>query len=127
MDDILDAGARLRGIQVAVTDNHGFGVSSVQFLEQFSHGSLLSLGAGVSGLAADIESTLVADADRVGIVVLAVGTDHPFRTAWLYSSVTTDHVVIADTELPALTAMPRIYLSGRTCLVRPHCRTMNNN
>ena len=87
MGDVGDAGAVLLWIQVMMTDNHGAGIALVQFLKQSSHGSLLRLGARVGGLAADIKSALVADADRVGIMVLAVGTDHPFRTAWLYRSV----------------------------------------
>ena len=97
MGDVLDAGAILLGIQVVMTYDHGAGIARVQFLKQFSHGSLLRLGARVSGLTADIKPALVADADRVGVMVLAVGTDHPFRTAWLYRSVTTDHVVVAET------------------------------
>ena len=108
-----------------VTQDHGFGVAPVQFLKQSSHGCLLFLSARIGGLTADVEAALVADANRVGVVVLAVGADHPFRTAWLYRSVPTDHVVVADTELPALTAMPRIYLSGRTGLVGPYRRTVD--
>ena len=99
MGDVGDAGAILPGVQVAVTDNHGFGISSVQFLKQFSHGSLLRLSARVGRLTSCVVPALVADAYRVGIVVLAVGTDHPFRTAWLYRSVTTDHVVVAYAEV----------------------------
>ena len=128
MGDVLDAGAILLGIQVVMTYDHGAGIARVQFLKQSSHGSLLRLGARVGGLAADIKSALVADADRVGIMVLAVGTDHPFRTAWLYRSVTTVHVVVADTKFPmVIPAMPRVNLSGRTCLVGLYCRTMNDN
>ena len=126
MGDVLDTGARLLGVQVVVPYYHGAGVTSVQLFEQSSHGSLLRLSPGVGGLTADVEPALVADAYRVGVVVLAVGTDHPFWTAWLYRSVPTDHVVVADTELPALTAVPRVYLSGRTGLVGPHCRTVND-
>ena len=127
MGDVLDAGAILLGIQVVMTYDHGAGIARVQFLKQSSHGSLLSLGAGVSGLTADVEPALVADADRVGVMVLAVGTDHPFRTAWLYRSVTTDHVVVAYAEVKSSLAMPCIDLSDRGGLVRPHCRTMNDN
>ena len=127
MGDVGNAWAILLRVQVVMTDDHGFGVSSVQFLKQFSHGSLLRLGARVGGLTADVEPALVADADRVGIMVLAVSTDHPFRTAWLYRSVTTDHVVVAYAEVEASLAMPCVDLSDRTCLVGPHCRTMNNN
>jgi hypothetical protein len=64
----------------------------------------------------------------MGIVVHAVGAYQPFRTTWLYLSVSSDYVVVADTQLPVvILAMPRIYLSGRTGLVGPHRRTMDNN
>ena len=68
-------------------------------------------------MTAGIEPALVADAYRVGVVVHAVGTDHPFRTAKLYLSVTTDHVMVADTEVETSLAMPCIYLSCRAVLV----------
>ena len=111
-----------------MTDDYRAGITLVQFLKQSSHGSLLSLGARVGGLTADVQPTLIANADGVGVVVHAVGTDHPFRTAWLYRSVTTDHVVVADTKFPmVIPAMPCVNLSGRTRLVGPHCRTMNDN
>ena len=127
MGDILDTGAILLGIQVVVTYDHGFGIASVQFLKQSSHGSLLRWRARIGGLTADVKPALVADADRVGIVVLAVGTGQPFRTAWLYRSVTTDHVMVADTELPALAAMPCVNLSGRGGLVGADCRTVDDD
>ena len=127
MCDILDAGTILQGVQVVVPYNHGAGVTHVQFLEQFAHGSLLCRRSRVGGLTADVIPALVADADRVGVVVLAVCANHPFRTAWLYRSVSSDHVVVADTELPALLAMPRIYLSGRTRLIGFHCRTVDDD
>ena len=127
MGDVGDAGAILLRVQVVMTQNDGTRITLVQFLKQSSHGSLLSLGARIGGLTADVKPALVADADRVGIVVHAVGTDHPFRTAWLYRSVTTDHVVVAYAEVETSLAVPCIDLSDRTCLVRPHCRTMNDN
>ena len=77
-------------------DYHGTGVASVQVFEQLSHGSLLFSRSCISGLTADVEPALVADAYRVGVVVHAVGADHPFRTAILNFSVTTDDVVVAD-------------------------------
>ena len=126
MSDVLDAGTRLLGVQVVMPYNHGAGVTPVKFFEQFAHGSLLSRRPGVGGLTADVQPALVTDTDRVGVVVLAMGTDHPFRTAWLYRSVSSNHVVVADAELPALSAVPRVYLSGRTRLVGPHCRTVND-
>ena len=126
MGDVWDAGAILLGIQVVMTQDHGAGVTPVESLKQSSHGSLLSLSTRIGGLTADVKPALVADADRVGVVVLAVRTDHPFRTTWLYRSVTADHVVVADTEFPTLAAMPRVDLSGRACLVGTNCRTVND-
>ena len=111
--DALDAGARLQGVQVVVAYNHGAGVTPVEIFEQLSHGSLLFSSARVGGLTADVEPALVADADRMGIVVQTVGTYHPFRSTGLDLSVTTDHVVVADAEVEPPLAMPGIDLSGR--------------
>ena len=113
------------GIQVVVAYDHSAGVTPVQVFEQSPHGNLLRLGTRVGRSASDIKPTLITDAYRVGIVVLAVGTDHVLRTAWLNRSVTTDHVVVADAEVETSLAMPRIYLSGRTHLVGLYCRTVD--
>ena len=102
----------LCGIQIVVTDNHGAGVTPVEVLEQQSHGSLLFSRSRVGGLTADVEPALVADAYRMGVVVHAVGADLSFRTAWLNLSVTTDHVVVADTVKSSV-LMPLIYLLCR--------------
>ena len=125
MNHILDARTVLQRVEVMMTYYYRTRIAPVQVLKQSSHGCLLSLSAGIVGLTSDIEPSLVADAYRVGIVVLAVGTCQPLRSSLLYLSVTTDHVVVADTELPALAAMPRVYLSNRALLVRPHCRTVD--
>ena len=79
-----------------MTDNHGAGVTPVEVFEQLSHGSLLFSRSRVGGLTADVQAALVADAYRVGVVIHAVGANLTFRTAWLYLSVTTDDVVVAD-------------------------------
>ena len=107
--------------------DQGAGVTLVEILEQLSHRRLLRCRTRVVGLTADVEPALVADADRVGIVVQTVGTDHPFRPTGLNLSVTTDHVVVADAKLiMAVFAVPGINLSGRRCLVGLYCRTMND-
>ena len=110
-----------------MTYYQGAGVTSVQFREQLSECRLLLRRPRVGGLTADVEPALVADAYRVGIVVLAVGADHILRTALLYLSVTTDNVVVAYAEVKPPLAVPRIYLRGRARLVGPHCRTMYYN
>jgi hypothetical protein len=122
-----DARTVLVGVQVVVTDYHGAGVTLVQVLQQLSHRNLLLRCPRISGLTADVQTTLVAHADGVAVVVQAVGANHPFWSAGLNLSVTTDDVVVADTEFPTSLAMPRIYLSGGRCLVGPYCRTMNDD
>ena len=110
-----------------MTYDHSAGVALVQVFEQLSHRHFLRLGTRVGWSASDIKPTLIADAYRVGIVVLAVGTDHIFGTAWFNRSVTTDNIVVADAEVKTSLAMPSIDLSSRRCLVGLHCRTMNND
>ena len=71
-----------------------------------------AVGRHTRGLTADVQSALVADANRVAVVVHAVGAYLLFRTAWLYLSVTTDDVVVAD-ALKLSVLMPLIYLLCR--------------
>ena len=108
----IEARTILRGIQVVVTDNHGAGVTPMEVFEQPSQGSLLFCRSCVGGLTADVEPALVAHAYRMGVVVQAVGTDHPFRTAWLNLSVTTDDVVVAY-ALKSSVFMPLLYVLCR--------------
>ena len=109
----IEAGAIPVVTEVAMPDDQGTGVTLVEIFEQLSHRRLLRCRTRVVGLTADVEPALVADADRVGIVVQTVGTDHPFRPTGLNLSVTTDHVVVADAEVEPPLAMPGIDLSGR--------------
>ena len=87
-------------------------IRPVQFFEQDAHGAFLRLGAGVGGLTADVQPALIADADRVGVVVLAVGTDDCLASAWLYLPVATDYVVVAD-GFPTSRLVPGIDLRCR--------------
>ena len=95
-----------------MTDYKCAGVTPVEVFEQLSHGSLLFSRSRVGGLTADVEPTLVADAYRVGVMVHAVGANLTFRTAWLYLSVTTDDVVVAD-ALKSSLLMPLLYVLCR--------------
>ena len=119
--DIRDAGAVFQGVEVVVTDYQGVGVAMMEVLQKSAKGCLLRLGARVGGLTADVETTLVAYADGVAVMVHAVRADHPFWSARLYLSVTTDDVVVADAELPASLSVPWVYLGGRTLQVGHHC------
>jgi hypothetical protein len=110
-----------------VTDNDSAGVTPVQVLQELTHGLTLLLSTRVIGLTTRVVTTFVAHTDGVAVVVQAVSADHPFRTAFFNGSVTTDDVVVANAELPALLAMPRVYLGGRRCLVGLHGTTVNHN
>ena len=110
-----------------MTDDDGVGVTLYQLLQQPAHFSLLRLGSRVFGLTAYVQTTLVADAYRVFVVVQAVCTYEPFRSSFLPCSVTTDHVVVADAEFESPLPVPRIYLGYRTGLVRTHRTAMNDD
>ena len=122
----IEAGTGFLGIEVMMPNNQGAGVTLAEVFEQQPHRRLLLSRARVGGLTADIEPAFVADADRMGIVVQTVGTDHPFRPTGLNLSVTTDHVVVADTFIMSVFAMPPVDIFRRRCTVGLHCRTMNN-
>ena len=71
-------------------------------------------------MTAGVEPALVANAYRVGVVVHAVGANQKLRTAKLYLSVTTDHVMVADAEVETSLSVPGINLSCRAVLVGPY-------
>ena len=114
----IEAGAVAVVTEVAMAYDQGVGVTFAEIFEQQPHRRLLFSRACVGRLTADVEPALVADADRMGIVVQAVGTDHPFRPTGLNLSVTTDHVVVADAKLiMAVFAVPGINLRDRKSVV----------
>ena len=124
--DICDAGTFFLRIEVVMTDDDGLWVVPVQCFKQSPHGLTLCLGARVGWSAPDVQPTLVADAYRVGVVALAVGSCEPFRSSSLYLSVTTDDEVVAYAEVESPLAVPRIYLGCRTGLVGTYCRAVNH-
>ena len=122
----IEAGAVAVVTEVAMAYDQGVGVTFAEIFEQQPHRRLLFSRACVGGLTADVEPAFVADADRMGVVVQTVRTYHPFRTTWFNLSVTTDHVVVADTFIMSVFAMPPVDIFRRRCTVGLHCRTMNN-
>ena len=94
--------------------------------EQRVEGELLSRGAGVGGTAMGIKTTLVADADGVGIIVAGVGADHLLRTTEVQLSVAGDVVMVAA-ALPAFGFVHLVEPFQRNMLVRPRGRAVNHN
>ena len=100
--------------------DQGTGVTLTQRFDQLPHGCLLFCRTRVVGLTADVEPALVADADRMGVVVQTVGADHPFRATGLDRSVTTDHVVVANAKLiMAVFAMIPVDLTASSAMILP--------
>lgn len=56
------------GREVVVTSYKRVGVLDFQRVDERAEGMFLCLGTGVSRLAKEVETTLVADADAVGVV-----------------------------------------------------------
>jgi len=113
-------------LQFAVADDLGIGIVLLQGAEQPEEGLLLGRGAGVGGAATVVETSLVADADGVGIVVSGVGADHLLGTAEVQLSVAGDVVVIAA-ALPAAGLVHLVEHPQRQVLVGAARRAVNDN
>jgi len=88
-------------------------VGCMKLFNQFPQTAPLCLGTRVGRSPSDVEPTLVADANGVGIVPYAVGTYHPFWPSRLYAAVASHHIMVADAELPAPTPVVAVNLGCR--------------
>jgi len=79
-----------------VTEDDSVGILVVKLRQQRSHALALRLGPRVAGIAEGIETALIADADGVMVVVLAVGTHHPQRPPLMYLPVACDIVMVSN-------------------------------
>ena len=113
-------------LKLTVTDNLCIRIVLFQRDEQRVEGELLSRGAGVGGTAMGIKTTLVADADGVGIIVAGVGADHLLRATEMQLSVAGDVVVVAA-ALPAFGFVHLVELLHGDVLVGPRGRAVNHN
>ena len=65
-------------------------------LQEGPHTVTLGLGARVAGIAGSIQTALIADADAVLVVALAVGTHLPQRTTLMHLAVAGDVIMVTD-------------------------------
>ena len=92
----IEAGTVLVDIgEVAVAQDDGLGVVLAQRAQQGMQGGLLLGGAGVLGTAVLVQSALVADANRVLVVVAGMGTGEVLVARLVQLAVTLDVVVVA--------------------------------
>ena len=88
-----------------MAQNAGIGVVNLQGSKQGHEGSLLGRGSGVGRLAIGIETTLVADADTMGVIATGVGTNHLLGAALVQLAVLGDVVMVArGLKTPTLVA-----------------------
>ena len=90
--------------QLAVAENLSVGVVLLQRLQQCPQGVLLGLGAGVGRMAVGEQTALVADADRVGVVVAGMGTGEVLVPGLVGLAVAGDVVMIAGEAKAGLVA-----------------------
>ena len=78
-----------------MTKDLGIGVIGLQSTKQGDEGMLLGRGAGVVGLTIGIETSLIANANRVGVVATGMGSNHILGAALVEMAILGDVVMVA--------------------------------
>ena len=79
-----------------MTKNLGIGIIGLQSTQQGDEGLLLGRSAGVGGFALGIETSLIANANRVGVVVEGMGSNHLLGAALVDFAILRDVVMVAS-------------------------------
>ena len=82
--------------EISMTQNLGFRIVGTETLQKLSHRSLLRWCAGVGRTGIGIQTTLVTDADAVGVVMTGMSSRLRLRTARINHSVLRNVIVITD-------------------------------
>ena len=112
--------------EFTVADDFGIGVIEFQRAEQGDEGCTLGRGTGVGSTTTVIETALVTDADRVGVVMPGVSADHLFRAALMELAITGNVVVVAA-AFPAFGLVHLVEHPQCQVLVRAARRAVNYN
>lgn len=80
-----------------MTDDAGIGVVNPQRAEQDKERVPLGRRSGVGRVAVLVESSLIADADTMGVIAFGMSPCHSLRAGEVQLSVPCDVVVVADT------------------------------
>ena len=78
-----------------MTKDLGVGVIGLQSSKQGDESMLLGRGAGVADLAVGIEASLLANANRVGVVATGMGSNHLLGATLVKFAILGDVVVVA--------------------------------
>ena len=99
--------ARLHGIQVMMSHYQRFGEQEAQLAQQCQHTSLLHQSTRIGRCAVRRESSLIADADRMPVMVLAMRSHLFQRSSAVNLSVTGDIEMISYVrEAPVADVVP---------------------
>ena len=111
--------------EVAVTEDDGVGVVDAEGLQQSVQGGFLRCSAGVLGTALGVETSFVADADAVLVVVAGVGAGEVLMAGLVQLAVALYVVVVAGEAEAAVVAGDERGDGERPVLARR--RTVNND
>ena len=111
--------------EVAVAEDAGIGMGFLQATEQTQQGAFLVGCTGVGGITVLVQSSFIADAERVLVVAYGVGTHQLFVARLVGLAVACDVVVVARESEPfRVTADEGCH--GKV-LVRARGRTVDDN
>ena len=82
--------------KVTMAKDLGIGVIGLQGTKQSDEGMLLGRGAGVVGFTVGIEASLIANANRVGVVAEGMGSNHILGAALVEFAILRDVIMVAS-------------------------------
>lgn len=82
--------------ELVVAVDRGYRVFFHKIADELEEGEALGFGAGVGGATVGIEAADISDANALGVVTWAMGTDLFDRTASVDAAIGVDDVMIAD-------------------------------
>lgn len=96
-----------------MTEDDCLGVGLLQLCEQIVERCFLLRRTGVGRFAVSIEPTLIADAEGMAVMILAVCTDDLLRSARFDGAIPAHHIVVADAKGEVLRPVPGVNLLRR--------------
>ena len=91
----VETGAGTVGELVVAVDR-GYRVFFHKIADELEEGEALGFGAGVGGMSVGIEAADISDANALGVVTWAMGTDLFDGTASVDAAIGVDDIMIAD-------------------------------
>ena len=79
-----------------MTKNLGIGIVGLQSTQQGDEGLLLGRSTSVSSFALGIETSLIANANRVGVVAEGMGSNHILGAALVEFAILGDVIMVAS-------------------------------